>query len=97
MTLETLITFLTIENNNINNYIVTFDYRVMVTAFAILAMFCLFVCPAAGAKLVVIKSLDQAHRNTLLEDSENPLPSDPDRDLFHKEIQCWRNRCISGR
>ena len=60
-------------------------------------VFCLFVCPAAGAKLVVIKSLDQAHRNTLLEDSENPLPSDPDRDLFHKEIQCWRNRCISGR
>ena len=39
MTLETLITFLTIENNNMNNYIVTFEYRVMVTAFAILAMF----------------------------------------------------------
>ena len=39
MTLETLITFLTIENNNINNYIVTFEYRVMATAFAILAMF----------------------------------------------------------
>ena len=38
-TLETLITFLTIENNNMNNYIVTFEYRVMVTAFAILAMF----------------------------------------------------------
>ena len=36
---ETLITFLTIENNNMNNYIVTFEYRVMVTAFAILAMF----------------------------------------------------------
>ena len=28
-----------IENNNINNYIVTFEKRVMVTAFAILAMF----------------------------------------------------------
>ena len=39
LTLETLITFLTIVNNNINNYIVTFEYRVMVTAFAILAMF----------------------------------------------------------
>ena len=39
MTLETLVTFLTIENNNMNNYIVTFEYRVMVTAFAILAMF----------------------------------------------------------
>ena len=39
MALETLITFLTIENNNMNNYIVTFEYRVMVTAFAILAMF----------------------------------------------------------
>ena len=39
LTLETLITFLTIENNNMNNYIVTFEYRVMVTAFAILAMF----------------------------------------------------------
>ena len=39
MTLETLITFLTIENNNMNNDIVTFEYRVMVTAFAILAMF----------------------------------------------------------
>ena len=39
MTLETLITLLTIENNNMNNYIVTFEYRVMVTAFAILAMF----------------------------------------------------------
>ena len=39
MTLETLIIFLTIENNNINNYIVTFEKRVMVTAFAILAMF----------------------------------------------------------
>ena len=39
MTFETLITFLTIENNNKNNYIVTFEYRVMVTAFAILAMF----------------------------------------------------------
>ena len=37
--LETLTTFLTIENNNANNYIVTFEYRVMVTAFAILAMF----------------------------------------------------------
>ena len=41
MTLETLITFLTIENNNMNNYIVTFEYRVMVTAFAILACFIL--------------------------------------------------------
>ena len=39
LTLETLITFLTIENNNMNNCIVTFEYRVMVTAFAILAMF----------------------------------------------------------
>ena len=43
MTLEKLITFLTIENNNYNynynNYIVTFEYRVMVAAFAILAMF----------------------------------------------------------
>ena len=39
ITLKTLITFLTIENNNMNNYIVTFEYRVMVTAFAILAMF----------------------------------------------------------
>ena len=39
MTLETLITFLTIENNTMNNCIVTFEYRVMVTAFAILAMF----------------------------------------------------------
>jgi len=39
MALETLITFLTIENNNMNNYIVTFEYRVMVTAFAILATF----------------------------------------------------------
>ena len=39
MTLETLITFLKIENNNMNNHIVTFAYRVMVTAFAILAMF----------------------------------------------------------
>ena len=39
MTLETLITFLTIENNNMDNYIVIFEYRVMVTAFAILAMF----------------------------------------------------------
>ena len=35
----TLITFLTIENKNMKNYIVTFEYRVMVTAFAILAMF----------------------------------------------------------
>ena len=39
MTLETLITFLTIENNNMDNYIVTFEQRVMVAAFAILAMF----------------------------------------------------------
>ena len=39
MTLETLIAFLTIENNNMDNYIVTFEQRVMVTAFAILAMF----------------------------------------------------------
>ena len=39
MTLETLITFLKIENNNMNSYIVTFEYRVMVTAFAILEMF----------------------------------------------------------
>ena len=39
MTLETLVTFPTIENNKIYNYIVTFEYRVMVTAFAILAMF----------------------------------------------------------
>ena len=39
MTLETLIAFLTIENNNMDNYIVIFEYRVMVTAFAILAMF----------------------------------------------------------
>ena len=42
MTLENLITFLTIENNIMDNYIVTFEYRVMVTAFAILAMFRLF-------------------------------------------------------
>ena len=39
MPLETLITFLTIENNNMDNYIETFEKRVMVTAFAILAMF----------------------------------------------------------
>ena len=39
MTLETLIAFLTIENNNMDNYIVTFEQRVMVTAIAILAMF----------------------------------------------------------
>ena len=39
MTLETLITFLIIENNNMDNYIVTSELRVMVTAFAILAMF----------------------------------------------------------
>ena len=39
MTLEALITLLTIENNNITNYIVTFEYRVTGTAFAILAMF----------------------------------------------------------
>ena len=39
MTLETLLAFLTIENNNMDNYIVTFEKRVMVTAFAILAMF----------------------------------------------------------
>ena len=39
MTLETLIAFLTIEINNMDNYIVTFEKRVMVTAFAILAMF----------------------------------------------------------
>ena len=31
MTLETLITFLAIENNNINNYIVTFEKRVTLT------------------------------------------------------------------
>ena len=41
MAFETLIIFLTSENNKMNNYIVTFEYRVMVTAFAILAMFCL--------------------------------------------------------
>ena len=46
MTLETLITFLTIENNNMNNYLVTLEYRVMVTAFAILAMFFLKLQPA---------------------------------------------------
>ena len=34
-----MITLLTIENNIINNYFVTFELRVMVTAFAILAMF----------------------------------------------------------
>ena len=39
MTLETLSTFLTMENNNMDNYLVTFEKRVMVTAFAILAMF----------------------------------------------------------
>ena len=39
---KSIYTFLTIENNNMNNYIVTFEYRVMVTAFAILAMF--FIC-----------------------------------------------------
>ena len=37
--MSTLITFLTIENNNINNYIVTLELRVTGTAFAILAMF----------------------------------------------------------
>ena len=39
MTLEKPITFLTIENNNINIYSVTLELRVTGTAFAILAMF----------------------------------------------------------
>ena len=39
VTLETLITLLTIENNIIKNYFVTFELRVTGTAFAILAMF----------------------------------------------------------
>ena len=39
LTLETLITLLAIENNNINNNFVTFEERVTGTAFAILAMF----------------------------------------------------------
>ena len=39
LTLETLVTFLTIENNNINFYILILEKRVMGTAFAILAMF----------------------------------------------------------
>ena len=55
MTLETLITFLTIENNNMNNYIVTFEHRV--TAFAILAMFALFLVGCAEyQKLLFDKS-----------------------------------------
>ena len=33
--LETPVTFLSIENNNMNNYIETFEYKMMVTAFAI--------------------------------------------------------------
>ena len=36
--LDSLITFLTIENNNINIYIVTLEERVMVTAFEILGI-----------------------------------------------------------
>ena len=36
---STLITLLIIENNNINDYFVTFEKRVTGTAFAILAMF----------------------------------------------------------
>ena len=34
-----LITLGVLKNNNMNNYIVTFQHRVMVTTFAILAMF----------------------------------------------------------
>ena len=57
MTLETLITFLTIENNNMNNYIVTFEYRVMVTAFAILAMFLYWVVFYIDNKVVFARTL----------------------------------------
>ena len=39
MTFETPITFLTIENNNIKIYIVTLEFRMTGTAFAILGMF----------------------------------------------------------
>ena len=39
MTLGTSVTFLAIKNNNVDNYIVTFEQRMMVTTFAILAMF----------------------------------------------------------
>ena len=39
MTLETLITLLTIENNIIKNYLVTFILSVTGTAFSILEMF----------------------------------------------------------
>ena len=39
LTLEALIKFPTIEINNMKNCTVTFEYRAMVTAFAILAMF----------------------------------------------------------
>ena len=34
-TYNTPVTFLSIENNNMNNYIETFEYKMMVTAFAI--------------------------------------------------------------
>ena len=51
LTLETLITFLTIENNNMNNDIVTFEYRVMVTAFAILAMFLIYTARSPSSSI----------------------------------------------
>ena len=51
-------------------------------------------------KLVVIKSLDQAHRNTLLEDSENPLRSRPRllsqrNTMLEKEMHIWKIKEIS--
>ena len=61
LTLETPITFLTIENNNINNYIVTFEYRVMVTAFAILAMFS--ICQHTNTKDIAVLWLPAPSNN----------------------------------
>ena len=60
MTLETLLTFLTIENNNMNNYIKTFEYRVMVTAYAILPMFCMAISKVLSFSELVSESVTRS-------------------------------------
>ena len=55
LTLETLITLLTIEKNKINNYFVTFEQRVTGTASASLAMFNFKIVPTLGWNVTYCK------------------------------------------
>ena len=96
LTLETLITFLTIENNNMNNYIVTFEYRdVMVICNSIYNSIYIFILQISLQLWLckILSRLFQArqHKTTHKGTRQNVLVN---VDLVTSQEQLQTNICV---